>query len=84
MIGGDWCKLLISIRDNASTTQLSVLLTCRMSHVNCEMKSRCLSCLGVYLSECDCNAKVVVCGQLMFFWIGASNEDVINVSIAKG
>ena len=58
MIGGDWCKALTSMRVDASATQLSVQLTCQMSHVNCRIKSRCLSCLGVYLSECDCNAKI--------------------------
>ena len=49
MIGGDWCKVLISIRDNTSATHLSVPLTCQMSYVNCEMYSRCLNCLGMYL-----------------------------------
>ena len=35
-----------------------------MSHVNCEMKytCTCLSCLGVFLSECDCDAKISTSG----------------------
>ena len=53
MLGGDLCNDF-----NASATQLSVPLICWMSHVNCEMKYTCLSCLGVFLSECDCDAKI--------------------------
>ena len=34
------------MRDKASATELLAPLMCRMSAVNCEMKSRCRTCLG--------------------------------------
>ena len=38
VISGDWCKSLVVTQHNACASQFSILLTCRMSLVNCEMK----------------------------------------------
>lgn len=43
------CMALVSIHDSVSTTQLSVPLMWQMSFVNWDMKSKCLSCLQLWV-----------------------------------
>lgn len=55
------CDILIVLTgacESASATRLDFPFTCRMSVVNCEIKSRCRTCRGVYLSEWVESAKV--------------------------
>ena len=49
---------LTSMRDSASATGLSTPLTCRMSPVNCKMKSRCRICRGECCVEREVRARV--------------------------